>query len=97
MDDDGDAIAAGHLVVIADGARLKWLRFRCPCGCGDTIALNLMRSHSPHWDIEEHGDGTLSVRPSVDATSCGSHFWLRRSHVAWAGTTSSTPRRESSS
>jgi hypothetical protein len=42
-----------------------------------------MRSHSPHWVCEQHDDGTLTVHPSVDATTCGSHFWIRRSVIHW--------------
>ncbi len=83
MDDFEDPASAKHLVVVCDGERLKWLRFMCPCGCGETIALNLMRSHSPRWTVERHDDGTLSVTPSVDSTTCGSHFWIRRSRIAW--------------
>ena len=46
-------------------------------------ALNLMASHHPHWTTDLHDDGTLTVHPSVDATSCGSHFWIRRSQIDW--------------
>ena len=42
-------LAAGKLVLIGPPEKAKWLRFKCPCGCGDVIALNLMTSHRPHW------------------------------------------------
>jgi hypothetical protein len=76
-------IGRGKLVLIGSAERPKWLRFRCPCGCGGTVSLNLMGSHTPRWTFEQHPDNTLSVRPSVDATACGSHYWIRGSRVVW--------------
>lgn len=76
-------MARGHLILIGEAARPKWLRFECPCRCGKVIALNLMPRHRPHWTIEVHEDHRLTARPSVDAKSCGSHFWLRRGVVHW--------------
>jgi len=80
----GPALARGHVVVVGSAEHPKWLRFECPCRCGEVIALNLMPTHRPHWTVELHPDGSVTAHPSVDAKSCGSHFWLRRSKVAWA-------------
>lgn len=96
-DDDEQALSDNHMVVVRDRDRLKWLRFICPCGCGEMIALNLMKRYAPRWSIEHHSDGTLSVSPSVDSTTCGAHFWIRQSRVHWVGPMTTTPRRESSS
>jgi hypothetical protein len=76
-------LAAKRLVLIGTKDKPKWLRFKCPCGCGDVIALNLMTSHYPRWTVERHKDSTLTVHPSVDAKTCGSHFWIRHSHIDW--------------
>lgn len=76
-------LAAGKLVLIGPAEKPKWLRFKCPCGCGDVIALNLMTSHRPHWKTELHQDGTLTVHPSVDSQRCGAHFWIKRSKINW--------------
>ena len=81
--DPAPHIRKRRLVLVGSQERAKWLRFLCPCGCGQIMALNLMRSHSPHWDVTDHGDGTVSVTPSVHATKCGSHYWLRRNRVDW--------------
>jgi hypothetical protein len=81
--DPASEMAAGKLVLIGPGEKPKWLRFKCPCGCGDVIALNLMVSHYPRWSVEIHKDGTLTAMPSVDAKTCGSHFWIRRNKVDW--------------
>ena len=71
------------LVLIGSREKAKWLRFECPCKCGEVIALNLMASHTPRWSVELHDDGTVTVHPSVDATNCRSHFWIRRSRIDW--------------
>lgn len=76
-------IKAGKLVLIGPVGKPKWLRFACPCGCGDVIALNLMASHYPRWTVQVHEDGTASVHPSVDAKICGSHFWIRHNEIEW--------------
>jgi len=81
--DPSRALRARKLVLIGPAEKARWLRFACPCRCGQVVALNLMASHTPHWAVEEHTDGTLSVNPSVDATTCRSHFWIRRSRIDW--------------
>ena len=80
--DAATEIATGRaLILIGAPQRLKWLRFLCPCGCGDELALNLMVSHYPRWTITANVDG-ISVHPSVVAR-CGAHFWLRSNTVSW--------------
>ena len=81
--DPSTELKAGKLVLIGPKQKPKWLRFKCPCGCGDVIALNLMASHYPRWSVETHENGTLSAMPSVDAKTCGSHFWIRRNKIRW--------------
>jgi hypothetical protein len=81
--DPAPAIQERKLVLIGSAQEPKWLRFGCPCRCGSVIAVNLMKSHTPHWTVELHPDGTLTLHPSVDATACGSHFWVRRNRIQW--------------
>jgi len=81
--DPARELAAGKLVLVGTAEKQKWLRFKCPCGCGDVMALNLMAAHCPHWRAERHDDGSLTVHPSVDSDNCGSHFWIRRSKIYW--------------
>lgn len=86
VDSSVDPAAAlnGHkLVLIGPAEKPKWLRFACPCGCGQIIALNLMASHYPRWQVQLHDDGSLTAVPSVDSRICGSHFWIRRSKIDW--------------
>ncbi len=81
--DSSAALRSQKLVLIGSEEKPKWIRFACPCRCGEVLALNLMASHSPRWTVEFHPDQTLTVNPSVDATKCGSHFWIRRSRIDW--------------
>jgi hypothetical protein len=72
------------IAVIRSADKDKWVQFRCPCGCGEVLMLNLMRSHSPCWQIEQLSQGRFSISPSVDSTKCGAHFWVRESRIVWA-------------
>lgn len=56
----------------------------CPCGCGDRIELNLLKSAKPCWTAKVHDDGTGSLSPSVwRQKGCGSHFFLRNGQIDW--------------
>ena len=73
----------GVASIIRNGKAHKWLLFTCPCGCNQQIALNLMQSHTPHWEVEIRTANSFTVYPSVDATKSGAHFWLRDGKVIW--------------
>lgn len=81
------------LILVGSAPKYKWLRFLCPCGCGDELALNLMTSHYPHWSLSFEDIHTISIHPSVDSTRCGAHFWLKGNVVTWCIESTSTPAR----
>lgn len=57
---------------------------RCPCGCGDTIELMILREARPRWDISVNKAGRPSLHPSVWRKSgCKSHFWVREGRILW--------------
>ena len=87
--DDRSAAAAaarqpGVAAIVRGGSGYKWILFSCPCGCDQQIALNLMQSHSPRWRVDVRSPDSFTVHPSVDATNCGAHFWLRDGRVIWS-------------
>jgi hypothetical protein len=82
-EDPSTEIGARKLVLIGTSDSPKWLRFACPCRCGEVLSLNLMASHRPRWAVRAHVDGTISVSPSVDVRTCGSHFWIRGNQIYW--------------
>jgi len=56
----------------------------CPCGCGETIQLNLLTQARPCWSVQQHADGVASIMPSVwRKKGCGSHFFIRNGRVDW--------------
>src|ERR1051325_245850 len=56
----------------------------CPGGCGGTLEMNLLPDTEPVWRVTEHGDGTVSLHPSVWLKmGCRCHFVLRQGRVRW--------------
>jgi hypothetical protein len=66
------------------GVPAKWAILQCPCGCGDTIDVNLMRSRSPVWQFSV-ANGKPTFHPSlwVPVEKCGAHFWIRDGKIIW--------------
>src|SRR5882724_10521576 len=77
------ATKKGNVLVLV-GAPAKWAYVACPCGCGQDLALNLMRSHRPHWELRLDKGGRPSLTPSISSIICGAHFWLRDGAINWA-------------
>lgn len=81
--DDPDELLPESVYAIGENGHLWHVVLLCPCGCGATIALNVLPDDSPRWTLHETPNGpTLS--PSVwRTTGCRSHFILRRGEVIW--------------
>ncbi|WP_425475745.1 DUF6527 family protein [Mesorhizobium hunchu] len=62
----------------------KWAVLKCPCGCGDTIDVNLMKARSPAWQLSVV-NGKASFHPSLwmPKDKCGAHFWIRNGKITW--------------
>ena len=72
------------LVLAREGDEDWCVGMRCPCGCGETIELLLIREAKPRWDLLIDRLGRPSLKPSVwRQHGCRSHFWLRRGRVEW--------------
>jgi hypothetical protein len=70
-----------RLVLVGSSQKVKWLKFHCPCGCGEVLALNLMGSHSPQWSLRRESGNRIAIS--------------RRSARSAAPTSSSAPTRSS--
>ena len=83
--DDKD-IADNEILFVGTKESHKWAMIRCPCGCGEVIHVNLMRTHSPHWSAVIENKNDVTFRPSlwIDRSRCGSHFFVVRGRVVWA-------------
>jgi hypothetical protein len=67
----------GTLVLVMPGEKPKWLKFICPCGCGEVVSVNLMPGQSRAWRITLEPKRGLSLWPSVHLQAgCKSHFTL---------------------
>src|SRR2546425_7084985 len=82
-DDHTVALRASKLVLVGNREKIKWLKFICPCGCGEVQAVNLMKVHKPYWTVDIHENESISVFPSIYARKCGAHFWIRRNRIDW--------------
>lgn len=72
------------LVLTRDDGDNWSVGMRCPCGCGDTIELMVLREARPRWDISVDIARHPSLHPSVWRKSgCGSHFWVRKGRILW--------------
>jgi hypothetical protein len=80
--DQADAkrrLKPGVLVLVVPNSRPKSLKFLCPCGCGETVSVNLMPGNEQAWRLRQERKYGLSLWPSVWLNSgCCSHFILRR-------------------
>jgi hypothetical protein len=73
---------AAWLVVVERG-RPRSVVFRCPCGCGEDLVVNVDREAGEAWRLRLN-DGWLTLMPSVWRTSgCRSHFILWSNTVWW--------------
>jgi len=63
----------------------EWLaEMLCPCGCGETLFLNLLQEELPNWKWRINADGTVTLSPSVwRLVGCRSHFFLREGIIQW--------------
>lgn len=72
------------LVLAREGDEDWCVGMKCPCGCGDTIELLLIKEAKPRWDLQVDASGRPTLKPSVWCqTGCRSHFWLRSGRVEW--------------
>lgn len=78
-------LSANELIIVGSEDNPKWAVLQCPCGCGEQIDVNLMRSRRPFWRLYRTTEG-VTLWPSlwVPAWKCGSHFWIVDSTVLWA-------------
>jgi hypothetical protein len=76
-------IKAGEVVLVGPEDALKWAIVGCPCRCGETLWVNLMSARAPHWTLSRSSGGRITIAPSLDVTTCESHFWIRGGRIVW--------------
>ena len=73
---------AARIVIIKRG-RPRTVLFRCPCGCGEIVVINVDPRTGKAWRLRRSMDG-VTLLPSVwRTTGCRSHFVLWENRVWW--------------
>lgn len=85
---DGDSLPAQlprrDLVLARDDGEDWCVGFKCPCGCGRTIELLLIKESKPRWTVKVNEKQKPTLHPSVWLqTGCRSHFLLVGGRVIW--------------
>jgi hypothetical protein len=79
-----EVLQSGNVFVTVFRGYERLAIFRCPCGCGAVIKLNLDARLGKAWRLIRQGN-VVSLRPSVWLDSgCESHFIVWRSRVWFA-------------
>jgi hypothetical protein len=79
-----DELSFDDLVVVRSGTFTKWACFRCPCGCGEKVALSLAENRRPAWRVSVDWLRRPTIKPSVWLTDCcRSHFWITNGCIQW--------------
>jgi hypothetical protein len=85
-DDPPTVLLPGRLYLVGGRAHPWCAMLRCPCGCQETLHLDLLPDVRPRWDVRVHSNGMPSLAPSVHRTlGCRSHFFLHEGRVEWCG------------
>ncbi len=76
------------------GDPAKWAVFRCPCGRGHQVSLNLAHAERAHWTVDIDEQQRPTIKPSVDVRDLRRcHFWLSQGRVSWCPNASSQSSR----
>jgi hypothetical protein len=79
-----DRLLKKKVYVAGEAGHLWFVAFICPCGCGETLQMSLLPDARPHWSLNAHEDGTVSLNPSVRRmVGCRAHFFFLRGRISW--------------
>lgn len=72
------------IVVTVEDNEFWCVGFKCPCGCGYTIELPIIKEAKPRWDLKVNPHNKISLHPSIFLKKgCKSHFWIKEGKVIW--------------
>jgi hypothetical protein len=95
VEEEPDQLRPRALYAVGENRHFWHVTFVCPCGCGETISLNLLPDDSPRWVLHDPPEGP-TLEPSVWRTAgCRSHFFVRGGQIVWCHETETRgPARE---
>lgn len=76
----------GTVYILGEGEHAWAAAFRCPCGCSETVQLNLLPQRRPRWRVVLGAGREVSLSPSVwRHVGCRSHFVVQGGRIRWCG------------
>jgi hypothetical protein len=79
-----DRLVPKILYVAGENGHLWFAAMVCPCGCGETLQLGLLKDARPRWSVSMDNDILPTLQPSVwRQVACRSHFFLTRGRIVW--------------
>lgn len=79
-----DRVEAATLYVLGEKHHVWSAALQCPCRCRAVIQLSLLPDAEPRWSLTTHGDGSVTLHPSIwRQKGCRSHFFIRRGRIEW--------------
>lgn len=82
-------IPSKTLLLTKKGNDFTWVRYKCPCGCGELISLSLSPVISPYWSMAISQDNSkrlqVTITPSIYMrnTKCCAHYFITANKVIW--------------
>lgn len=84
VEDIPDCCERGTIYIVGNSSSPQYAIFKCPCGCGRNVELNLNAKSKPCWKVSYHWFGTISFSPSIWRNDgCRSHFFYKKGEVKW--------------
>ena len=81
-----------ELLKVIHNGQSYWVLFRCPCSCGDVVALSLQAVHNPKWSVLKSSQDRPTITPSIWRTEgCFSHFWIFDGRIYWCDNSGTEP------
>ncbi len=84
FDEDVDFHFRQHRIALC--CKGKWVEYLCP-QCGKRVALRFGKYDNPRWEMIQHGNGTVTVKPSIvhdkKLGGCGAHYFIEGSQIRW--------------
>jgi Family of unknown function (DUF6527) len=85
VEDFPDTLKPKQIYVAGETGNYWGAALLCPCGCGETIQLNLLKDVRPCWTMKQHSDGSVTLLPSIwRQKGCKSHFFVRNGEIEWS-------------
>lgn len=79
-----DRLVQKVLYVAGENGHLWFAAMICPCGCGETLQLGLLKDARPRWSVNLENGKLPTLQPSVwRQVGCRSHFFLTRGRIIW--------------